>query len=235
MGSHPKCGMAQGTILVRNWKDGPEWLLDGCGGMLTPFGTLTTPGWLEPPSAPVAGAARRCFSPSGAMLLLRRAAIEDVGRLFYDFFHTYYEEVDFCHRAWLAGWEVWYVPTPLIDHAHGATMSRFYTREDILRKFYRNIRFSFRTCFGVRGRWTVVPVFELACFAQSVLQLVRGKGVAWRAHRWAKRELRAMKKEIAEARAVVQSGRTMSDTGLFRKVMIHLSLRDLVAMARGNL
>ncbi len=68
-----------------------------------------------------------------------------------------------------------------------------------------------------------------------MLQLLRGKGVAWRAHRWAKRELRAMKKEIAEARAVVQRGRTMSDSELFRKVMIHLSLRDLVAMARGNL
>ena len=170
------------------------------------------------------------------MFMIRRGVVDSTGgRLFYDFFHTYYEEVDFCHRAWLAGWEVWYVPTPLIDHAHGATMSRFYTREDILRKFYRNIRFSFRTCFGARGRWTVVPIFELACFAQSVLQLIRGKGVAWRAHRWAKRELRAMKKEIAEARAVVQRGRTMSDSELFRKVMIHLSLRDLVAMARGNL
>jgi GT2 family glycosyltransferase len=236
MDAHPKAGIAQGTLLIKNGEPGVDGLLNGCGAFLTPIGTTITPGWFKKADDPIAKKPGICFAAYGAMFMIRRGVVDSTGgRLFYDFFHTYYEEVDFCHRAWLAGWEVWYVPTPLIDHAHGATMSRFYTREDILRKFYRNIRFSFRTCFGVRGRWTVVPVFELACFAQSVLQLVRGKGVAWRAHRWAKRELRAMKKEIAEARAVVQSGRTMSDTGLFRKVMIHLSLRDLVAMARGNL
>ena len=234
MGSHPKCGMAQGTILVRNWKDGPEWLLDGCGGMLTPFGTLTTPGWLEPPSAPVAGAARRCFSPSGAMLLLRRAAIEDVGRLFYDFFHSYYEEIDFSHRALLRGWEAWYVPTTPVEHVHSATFSKFADRSTVMRRFYRNMRFSFATCLGTRGRLFVRPAFELLCLGQVVVQLLRGKTFALRAHAWAVAQMWKMRRLVRETRKDIQSRRNISDTRLFRNAMRNYSLRQFIAAAKGN-
>ena len=236
MDAHPKAGIIQGTLLVKNGEPGVDGTLNGCGAFLTPLGTTVTPGWLKPADDPVARAARRCFAAYGAMFMIRRGVVETTGgRLFYDFFHTYYEEVDFCHRTWLAGWEVWYVPTPFIDHAHGATMSRFYSREDILRKFYRNIRFSFKTCFGWRGRLLIVPVFELACFVQALLQLLRGKGVAWRAHRWAKRELRGLGAEIRAARAVVQGGRTRTDGELFKIVLKHYTLREFLGTIRGSL
>ena len=234
MDAHPKAGIVQGTLLIKNGQDGVDGTLNGCGAFLTPFGTTTTPGWLAPADDPVAKSPRKCFAAYGAMFMVRREVVESTGRLFYDFFHTYYEEVDLCHRAWLAGWEVWYVPTPPVDHAHGATMSKFYTREDVLRKFYRNIRFSFATCFGLRGRLLIKPVFEFCCVMQSLLQLVKGKGMAFRAHRWAHREMRRLKPEIKAARALVQSKRTMSDGQLFEIVMRHYTLRGLVSIIRGN-
>lgn len=234
MGSHPKCGMAQGTILIKNWKDGPEWLLDGCGGMLTPFGTLTTPGWLEPASAPIAKAARRCFAASGAMLILRRAAIEDVGRLFYDFFHSYYEEIDFSHRAHLRGWEAWYVPTPPVEHAHSATFSKFADRSLVMRRFYRNMRFSFATCFGLRGRLFVRPAFEILCLGQVLVQLLRGKAFALRAHAWAIAQMWKMRRLVRETRKDLQSRRNTSDSRLFGSVMKNYSLRQFIAAAKGN-
>ena len=235
MDAHPKAGIIQGTLLIRNGQEGVDGTLNGCGAFLTPFGTTTTPGWLAPADDPVAKSARKCFAAYGAMFMVRRDVVESTGRLFYDFFHTYYEEVDFCHRAWLTGWEVWYVPTPPVDHAHGATMSKFYTREDVLKKFYRNIRFSFATCFGWRGRLTIRPLFEIGCLVQSTLQLLKGKGVAWRAHRWAKRELRKRKPEIAEARKRIQASRVLSDTQLFKVICRRYALAELWSAIRGNL
>lgn len=235
MDEHPKAGIVQGKLIIKNGQPGVDGSLNGCGAFLTPLGTTTTPGWLKPVDDPVAQEAHKCFAAYGAMFMIRRAVVESTGRLFYDFFHTYYEEVDFCHRAWLAGWEVWYVPTPVIEHQHGATMSKFYTREDVLRKFYRNMRFSFKVNFGWRGRLLVKPVFEVCCLLQSAVQLSRGKGMAFRAHQWAHREIRRMGAEIKSARRYVQGKRTLSDSRLFSVVMRHYRWRDLLALAKGNL
>ena len=51
----------------------------------------------------------------------------------HDRFHSYYEETDFCHRVWLGGGEVWYVPTPPIDHVTSATFSKI-PRPQVLRR-----------------------------------------------------------------------------------------------------
>ena len=163
------------------------------------------------------------------MFMIRRGVVESTGREtpFYDFFHSYYEEVDLCHRAWLAGWEVWYVPTPPVDHAHGATFGKFCVREEVLRRFYRNMRFSFATCFGWRGRLTIRPMFELACLAQSVMMLLRGQGLAWRAHRWARHDLKNRKSEIMAARRQIKSIRVLSDTVLFRIIRRSYSLSEI--------
>lgn len=234
MDTHPKAGVIQGTLIIKNGEKGVDGTLNGCGAFLTPLGTTTTPGWLAPADDPVAKEERKCFAAYGAMFMIRRDVIKDTGRLFYDFFHTYYEEVDFCHRAWLSGWEVWYVPTPIVDHAHGATMSKFYDREDILKKFYRNIRFSFLTCFGLKGRLFIKPVFELGCFVQSLIQLIKGNKTAWHAHNWAHKEIRNLRKEIKEARAKIQSTRKLNDSQLFKTIMRHYSFKELIALIRGN-
>ena len=235
MDAHPKAGIAQGTLILKNGGifDG---MLNGCGAFMTSFGTTVTPGWLNHADDPVAKNARRCFAAYGAMFMIRRGVVESTGSdvPFYDFFHSYYEEVDLCHRAWLAGWEVWYVPTPIVDHAHGATFGKFCSREEVLKRFYRNIRFSFATCFGRRGRLTIRPLFEFACFMQSLLQLFRGKSTAWRAHRWAKRELRKLRPQIAESRQHIQSTRVVSDTELFKVVCNRYKLGELWDAVRRN-
>ena len=229
MDAHPKAGIAQGTVVIRNGQPGVDGSLNGCGAFMTGFGTTVTPGWLKPADDPVAKSARRCFAACGAMFMIRRGVVESTGRdvPFYDFFHSYYEEVDLCHRAWLAGWEVWYVPTPPVDHVHGATFGKYCVREEVLRRFYRNMRFSFATCFGWRGRLTIRPMFGVACLAQSVMMLLRGQGLAWRAHRWARHELGKLKPEIEAARRQVQSTRVLSDTALFRIIRRRYSMSEI--------
>ncbi len=51
----------------------------------------------------------------GACQLIRRSALDAVGLLDERMFYGP-EDVDFCLRAWRAGWEVWYVPAAIVVH-----------------------------------------------------------------------------------------------------------------------
>jgi N-acetylglucosaminyl-diphospho-decaprenol L-rhamnosyltransferase len=64
----------------------------------------------------------------GAFLLLRRSMLDELGGL-DEGFRLYGEDIDLCYRAARAGWERWYVPEAVVEHAHQAvTDRRFLTR-----------------------------------------------------------------------------------------------------------
>jgi hypothetical protein len=58
----------------------------------------------------------------GASMLLRRAALEQIGLLDEKFF-MYFEDIDFCLRAQQAGWETWYAPTSRVQHYAGVSFT----------------------------------------------------------------------------------------------------------------
>jgi GT2 family glycosyltransferase len=58
----------------------------------------------------------------GACLLVRREVFEGTG-LLDERYRFWYEDVDFCARAFEAGWELWYVPEAKILH-HGGESSK---------------------------------------------------------------------------------------------------------------
>jgi hypothetical protein len=60
---------------------------------------------------------------SGACMMVRREAIEEVGGMDEAFF-MFNEDVDWCRRMKLAGWAVSYVPSARIVHRVGASRSR---------------------------------------------------------------------------------------------------------------
>jgi N-acetylglucosaminyl-diphospho-decaprenol L-rhamnosyltransferase len=64
--------------------------------------------------------ARRIDWAMGAVLLVRRAAIEEVGPADEDFF-LFSEETDWCYRFQAAGWEVWFDPEAEFIHVGGAS------------------------------------------------------------------------------------------------------------------
>ncbi|MBW3609647.1 MAG: zinc-dependent metalloprotease, partial [Actinobacteria bacterium] len=59
-------------------------------------------------------------SLAATAVLIRRSAFEEVGGFDPSFF-LYGEDLDLCHRARTAGYEVWFVATPPIVHLGGAT------------------------------------------------------------------------------------------------------------------
>lgn len=70
-------------------------------------------------SLPVAGSAHRCDWVSGAAMMIRLKVIEQIGLMDEGFF-LYFEEVDFCHRAHNAGWQIWLEPAALVTHLEGS-------------------------------------------------------------------------------------------------------------------
>lgn len=55
---------------------------------------------------------------AGASMLIRRAVFEQIGLLDEGYF-LYFEEVDFCLRAFRAGWSCWYMPQSRVVHLVG--------------------------------------------------------------------------------------------------------------------
>lgn len=63
---------------------------------------------------------KECFVDwvSGAAVLLRREAIDQVGVL-DEGYYMYCEDVDWCYRAHQCGWRVLYAPQAVVTHLHG--------------------------------------------------------------------------------------------------------------------
>jgi GT2 family glycosyltransferase len=59
----------------------------------------------------------------GAFLLHRRRLLEQLGG-FDGGYRLYCEDIDLCYRAARAGWERWYVPGAVVEHAYPAEIDR---------------------------------------------------------------------------------------------------------------
>ncbi len=72
---------------------------------------------------------------SGACMVLRREAINDVGLMDPRFF-LYWEDADWCRRMWENGWKVVYYPKPAIIHSVGGSSSKRPVRSIV--EFHKN-------------------------------------------------------------------------------------------------
>ncbi len=212
---HPEVGVVGGKLWM-----GPEWpegTLNGTGNFLTKWGVLYSPAFLVKDADEFCHP-QKVFSASGALMLVKRSAIERGGGLFYSHFKSYYEEVDFCHRVWLSGLEVHFIPTPKVLHLTGKTTGMM-SYANILKQYYRNIFFSHATTLSLLGMFRVALPFLCLYFGSFALRLVRGNfkqagqmldvfQILWR-----ERGL------IRQTRAHVQAIRKRTDREIFREVM----------------
>ncbi len=113
------------------------------------------------------------FSTKGASMMVKRNVIDKIG-LFNDNFWNYYEETDFCHRAWIAGFETWYSPEAVCYHANGGTSLSF-KNEFIQFHNFKNKLSSFLINFEIKTLILVLPVFLLMNLLISVIWLFGGR------------------------------------------------------------
>jgi len=115
MDRNPRSGMVAPAIRT------PTGVLQHAGGVPTPLHLLVQalrPGWLPPNRTTIqpGGAPFRTDWLCGAVLLLRRSMLEQVGNFDPRFF-LYFEETDLCRRAVARGWELWAVGRSVAKHA----------------------------------------------------------------------------------------------------------------------
>lgn len=131
----------------------------------------------EPSLAPATAA--RVPWVTGAAVLMRVAALRDVG-LFDDGFFLYFEEVELMRRLSRAGWEIWHEPAARVVHIGGAATDirwgdgGFHKRVPLPRYWYESRRRYFVRTGGI--------VTALA----ATLAFVAGR-LIWRARRLADR------------------------------------------------
>jgi GT2 family glycosyltransferase len=95
-------------------------VVNHAGGMLVPIGGGIDVGFMEIDKEQ---SGRQCSvgCVSGASMMAPRSVFMKLGGFDPDFF-AYFEDVDYCWRAWLSGYRVIHVPTSRVYHKLSATM-----------------------------------------------------------------------------------------------------------------
>ncbi|MEE2708057.1 MAG: glycosyltransferase family 2 protein [Gemmatimonadota bacterium] len=147
MDENPRCGIAGARLL--NEDGSPQ---DSITPFPTPWGILQESLFIkkltEPQPEPVDP--EPVDAVVGACLLARREMVYDIGGLDEGFF-LYSEEVDWCQRAWLKGWEVYHLPEAVVTH--GLSRSSSDRPEDAFVALYRSRTYYMRKHFSWIERW----------------------------------------------------------------------------------
>lgn len=111
----------------------------------------------------------------GAFMFLRAQAVREAGLMDESFFF-YGEDIEFCHRFWRRGWQVWFDPAGSITHFGGGSSdpTRLVDRRRDVLYWYARFHVQ-RRCYG---RWAAAGtrLAYIAAFAARAGWLaVRGK------------------------------------------------------------
>ncbi len=136
MDTHPGCAACQPKVLSERHPDHFDYA-GAAGGHIDALGYPFALGRMFETVERDEGQydePQRIFWASGAAMMLRMSAIEEVGMLDERFF-MHMEEIDLCWRLRAAGYEVWSVPHSRVWHLGGASLAR-----SSARKTFYNVR-----------------------------------------------------------------------------------------------
>jgi GT2 family glycosyltransferase len=228
---HPQVGIVQGKMILSR-HDG---VLDVCGSFLTRFGFLYHYGYYKQ-DAQKYDRSYPIFSAKGACLLFRRELVTAAGGyLFNEDFFCYYEETDFCHRAWLAGHEAHFVHTSTIKHLQGATSERTQASGFVLRQFLANQTFGLLANLSAGSLWRIMPLYFLVFFASMALAALTGKKIVFAAHWHAFVSNWRRLGKIRAQREMISRIRKISDRQLFAKILRNPRLDYFIKTFQGRL
>ena len=227
---NPQVGIVQGKMLLPRFGNA----LDVCGSFFTALGLPYHYGYYKP-DGPKYQRSYPIFSGKGACLMFRRELIERVGGFLFDEdFFCYYEESDFCHRAWLAGYEVHFVAGPPIQHLMGATaggpQSAF-----VLRHYLRNMAFSLFSNLSLNWRLRILPLFFAMLAASLLASALKFQWARFAAHLGALTWCVSRYGKIRARRRLIKLLRRQSDRAIFEKVLRTPRLDYFVKTLTGKL
>ncbi len=154
------------------------------------------------------------FNSSGGAMLVRRRAFDAVNG-FDDPTFLYVEDVDFCWRLRMLGWEIAFAPDAVVRHAFsftfGAISARkvYLTHRNVLRAMLRDYAAStLLWAMPAYGMWTALKVVG-ALFVERSASLAAApmRALGWNA---------IMLRDTVRTRRVIQASRTVGDREIRR-------------------
>jgi hypothetical protein len=186
MEEHPDVGICQPKVLSMAERDRFEYA-GAAGGFIDRYGYPFCRGRILSNIEKDTGQYDEpveCFWATGACLMVRSAIYHHLGGL-DELFFAHMEEIDFCWRAKMLGYQVWCVPASTVWHVGGGTLPNnsprklYFNYRNNLLMLYKNLPESIR-----RRR-----IFVRMCLdgASAFVYLVTGKwsffSAVWKAHR----------------------------------------------------
>lgn len=211
---NPKVGIVQGKMFLPNFNNS----LDVCGAFFTQLGFLYNYGYYKQ-DQPLYQKSFPVFTAKGACLMFRKSLISQVGGfLFNEGFFCYYEETEFCHRSWIAGFETHFVHNSHIKHFMGATSNKHQPTGFAVRRFLANQTFSLLSNLSMLSAATILPFYFVLFFANFLASLLKGNWVMTESHIYALKSVWERRSDIFEQRKMVKKMRKFSDWTIFSKV-----------------
>lgn len=209
----PNLGTVQPMVRLMNDREN----LDACGSYWTNTGFNYHYGIYKNASLPIYNRSFPVYSIKGMCMMIPRGVIEKLG-LFDSDFWCYFEETDFCHRLWLAGYECWYYPKTFIYHHMGGTSSKkppsfiqFHSFKNRLCSYLKNL--------GTMEMIRVLPIYFSFNFVWSLAFLLkfdlRNFFVVYKALWW---NIVHFKETMEKRRKIQGEIRRKSDGEMFSKV-----------------
>lgn len=168
----PKLGAVQSKILLM---DEPN-TFDSVGAFLTHTGFLYHYGVAKPDSKKYDHFIK-IYSAKGACMLWRKSVLDEIcleGKPFDKKYFAYFEETDLCHRCWLAGYHIMYVPDSVVFHKVGATSTtmnngfiQFHSFKNRIHSYLKNLE--------VSNLVKMLPVHFLFCQIFAIASICMGK------------------------------------------------------------
>ena len=122
LGSNKNIGGVQSKILFMD----NSTRLDSVGAFLTNTGFLYHYGIKKKDSSKY-NKQIDIYTAKGACMLFKREVLKKIevdSEIFDSEYYSYFEETDMCHRVWLAGYRIVFVPNSVIYHEMGGTAKK---------------------------------------------------------------------------------------------------------------
>lgn len=209
-------GIVQPKICFSNKKQ-----IQSTGSFMTSTGFLYHRGFGAPKSK--YNQSDEIFSANGACMLIKKKLIKKIG-LFDEQYFAYFEETDFCWRAWLFGYKILYVPKAVIYHKGGQT-SQFLASDFVQFHSFKNRMRTILKNLSLRDLAIILPIHLLLAEAAAIAFLFKkrlgiflaiNKAIGW--------NIVNINKTLQKRRVVQETYRKNSDKKIFDRVMINPSL-----------
>lgn len=112
------------------------------------------------------------FWASGAAMMVKSSIYRELEGLDENFF-AHMEEIDFCWRAQLAGYEIWAFPSAVVYHVGGGTLPNNSPKKLLLN--YRNNLFMLYKNLSAARRYPVIILRMLLDGLSAIVYLLQGK------------------------------------------------------------